>query len=207
MAEVLRKIKGMLHHEPRSGVSFSLIVGLGNPGAQYAGNRHNVGFHCIERLARRHDIPLRKIKFKASFGEGRIGAHAVILAEPLTFMNDSGQAVAPLSHWYKIPPERILVIHDDLDLPLGKVRLRPDGASGGHRGLNSLIAALGTRDFARLRVGIGRPAQGDPVDYVLNDFGRDQVPVMEATYDLVERIVICYLDEGIRAAMNQFNGA
>jgi PTH1 family peptidyl-tRNA hydrolase len=181
-------------------------VGLGNPEPRYARHRHNVGFQCVDYIAQRHGISVERKRFQALLGEGMLDGHRVILAKPLTFMNESGQAVGPLSHWYKIAPEQILVIYDDLDLPLGKVRVRPNGSSGGHHGIESVIAGLGSRDFGRVRVGIGRPEMGDPIDYVLNDFGREQVPVIEKTYDLVEQIVLCSLRQGIKEAMNTFNG-
>jgi peptidyl-tRNA hydrolase, PTH1 family len=205
MVQALHQVRKLFHHAPTS-AEFYLIVGLGNPGREYAGNRHNVGFQCVDRLAEAHAIALRKSRFSASFGEGYIGARHVVLAKPMTFMNDSGKAVGPISKWYKVLPERILVIYDDLDLSLGKVRLRPNGSSGGHKGINSIIAALGTRDFNRLRVGIGRPTYGDPVDYVLGDFDREQTPVIQATYDQVLRIVPCFLEEGMLKAMNTYNG-
>jgi len=205
MGKTLRTIRDWFRHEPSSSSPSYLIVGLGNPGERYARNRHNVGFRCVHYLARAHSIDMHKKRFKASWGEGQIGAQRVILAKPLTFMNESGQAVTPLSRWFKIPPERILVIHDDLDLPLGKVRLRPSGSSGGHKGLSSIIAELGTRDFSRLRIGIGRPEQGDPIDYVLGNFGRDQEQMIQATCELVARMVLCLVEEGIQKAMNTFN--
>jgi peptidyl-tRNA hydrolase, PTH1 family len=205
MVQALRQVRKLFQHEPSSS-EFYLIVGLGNPGREYAGNRHNVGFQCVDRLADAHGMALRKNRFGASLEEGHIGARHVVLAKPLTFMNDSGKAVGPISKWYKIPPERILVIYDNLDLPLGKVRLRPNGSSGGHKGINSIIAALGTRDFGRLRVGIGRPTYGDPVDYVLGNFDREQSPVIQAAYDQVLRIVPCFLEEGMLKAMNTYNG-
>ena len=183
-----------------------LIVGLGNPGARYALNRHNVGFQCIDRLTETYGIPLRKKRFKARYGEGTIEGHLVVLAKPLTFMNSSGKAVAPLSRHYHLAPQRVLVIHDDLDLPLGRVRLRPGGSSGGHRGLKSIIEALGTQDFPRLRIGIGRPAQGDPIDYVLSDFDPDQEPIIQAVYKLVLEIIPYFLREGIEETMNAYNG-
>jgi len=183
-----------------------LIVGLGNPGAKYAGHRHNVGFQCVDHLARTWGIKLDRQRFKAVWGQGSAGVHPVILAQPQTFMNDSGQAVSSLARWFRIPPERILVIYDDLDLPFAKLRLRRDGSSGGHRGVQSIIGLLGTRAFPRLRVGIGRPAHGDPIDYVLNDFARDQEPVLPHIYAAVQEIVTCYLDCGVREAMNAFNG-
>jgi PTH1 family peptidyl-tRNA hydrolase len=180
-------------------------VGLGNPGPRYAKTRHNIGFMCIDYLAQEYDISVKRKRFKALLGEGRIGAQRVVLAKPLTFMNDSGQAVSPISRWYKVPPERILIIHDDLDLPLGKIRLRPSGSAAGHHGMESIIAELGTSAFPRLRIGIGRPERGDPIDYVLGDFSRDQEATIRATLELVGRLIPMYLDEGITKAMNEFN--
>ena len=164
-----------------------------------------MGFQCVDHLAQVCGTSFRRKRFKATMAEGNIGAHRVVLAKPLTFMNESGQAVGPLSRWYKIPPERILVIHDDLDLPLAQVRLRPGGSSGGHRGVSSIIRELGTQDFPRLRIGIGRPVHGDSIDYVLNDFGPDQEPVIRLTIERVEHILRCLLDEGLQTAMNTYN--
>ena len=179
--------------------SFYLIVGLGNPGQKYAANRHNVGFQCVDELAVRHGLSWRQVmRFKSSLADGRIGAHRVLLVKPLTFMNDSGAAVGPLARYYKVPPERILIIYDDLDLPLGRLRLRPGGSSGGHNGINSLIAHLNTQEFPRLRIGIGRPTYGDPIDYVLGDFDRDQEPVIRTAREQVDEIVAAFLAEGIR---------
>ena len=188
-------------------VGSSLIVGLGNPGRKYAGNRHNIGFQCVDRLAEGHAICLSKSRFKARYGEGRLDDCRIILAKPLTYMNSSGEAVGPLSRWYKIPPERVLVIHDDLDLPLARVRLRSGGSSGGHHGIASVIEHLGTCDFPRLRIGIGRPQCGEPTDYVLNDFTLEQGPVIQATLELVDEIVLCFLRRGIREAMNTYNNS
>ena len=202
---ILSTIKSCLRRERVSSVPPYLIVGLGNPGKKYARNRHNVGFRCVDGLAKTHRMTWRKRRLNASLSEGSIESCRVILAKPLTFMNDSGNAVGPLSRWYKIPPERILVIYDDLDLPVGKVRLRATGSSGGHKGIDSIIAELGTRDFSRLRVGIGRPNHGDPVDYVLSDFDQDQEAAIEVASELVERIVRCFLCEGVEKAMNAYN--
>ena len=183
-----------------------LIVGLGNPGAEYADHRHNIGFRCVDHLAQQHGLTLNKRRFKAIFGEGRLDGERVILAQPQTFMNDSGSAVAPLSRWYKIPPEQILVIYDDLDLPFGRIRVRPGGGSGGHNGIKSIIASLGTQGFPRIRVGIGRPRHGDPVDYVLNAFDRDQAPFVPDLCDRVAQAVETFIAEGVREAMNVHNG-
>jgi len=180
-------------------------VGLGNPGEQHARNRHNVGFQCIDRLADAHGIRFRRRRFQAFLEKGRIGNRHVLVAKPLTFMNNSGRAVARITKAYGIALKRILIVHDDLDLALGRIRLRPGGSSGGHKGIDSIIAELGTSCFARLRVGIGRPTQGDPTDYVLSDFDCDQEPVIRDTYPLVARAVLCYLQEGIHKAMNAYN--
>ena len=183
-----------------------LIVGLGNPGPQYAGNRHNAGFQVVERLAEAHEIKLDRLQFKARVGVGTIEGHHVVLAKPLTFMNLSGQAVGPLVRWYKVPLESLLVVMDDLDLPLGTIRLRPSGGAGGHKGLQSIIDALGTRAFPRLRIGIGRPPPGwDPADYVLHDFTPDEQPIIAQAYEQAMAAIECWLVEGIDAAMNRFN--
>ncbi|NLD73342.1 MAG: aminoacyl-tRNA hydrolase [Chloroflexi bacterium] len=202
----LRRLGGRGRERPSSGAY--LIVGLGNPERRYAANRHNIGFQCVDVLAERHDIAVTRKRFNALLGEGRIGGERVALLKPQTFMNDSGRAVAPARRWYKASPERILVIYDDLDLPLGKLRIRQGGSSGGHHGINSIIESLGSADFVRLRVGIGRPprGRGDPVDYVLNDFGPDQVPVIEETRERVAEAVGVILAQGVTQAMNDYNG-
>ncbi len=207
MVKTLHTIRDWFRHEhePPPASSAYLIVGLGNPGERYVRNRHNVGFQCVDHLARTYGVDMHRKRFKAALGEGQIGSQRVVLAKPLTFMNESGQAVAPISHWFKIPPERILVIYDDLDLPMGKVRLRPNGSSGGHKGLASIIAELGTRNFNRLRIGIGRPEQGDPVDYVLSNFAKAQEPVIQEVCDQSAQIVLRFIEEGIQKAMNAYN--
>lgn len=207
VAAILRRISGSLRKHPRQGEAAYLIVGLGNPGRKYAGNRHNIGFRMIDRLAGAHGIHVaRRKRFHAELGEGAIGAHRVVLAKPLTFMNDSGRAVQAIRHWYKVPTQHILVIYDDLDLPLGRIRLRQGGSSGGHNGMRSTITALGGNDFCRLRIGIGRPPRGDPIDYVLSDFSPDEEPVVLRLCDRIDEMVLRYLDDGIRAAMNEYNG-
>ncbi len=202
--DLLRRLKPS--SPPGDGLDWTLVVGLGNPGAEYADHRHNIGFRCIDHLAQEHGVALTKKRFKAVLGEGRIAGARVILAKPQTFMNDSGAAVGPLSRWYKIPPERVLVIYDDLDLPFGRIRVRPGGGSGGHNGIKSVIAALGTQEFPRIRVGIGRPQRGDPVDYVLNAFDREQAPFVPDLCERVAQAVETFLSQGIREAMNVHNG-
>jgi PTH1 family peptidyl-tRNA hydrolase len=182
-----------------------LIVGLGNPGRKYASNRHNVGFQCLDRLAEAWDLSFSRRKHKALLAQGEIAGLEVILAKPQTFMNLSGEAVERLAHFYQVTPENILVIYDDLDLPVGKIRLRPEGGSGGHKGTKSIIEHLGTNGFCRLRVGIGRPPHGDPVDYVLGDFTPDERIAIDEARERVVFAVELWLAEGIVVAMNRYN--
>nr|MBC7245444.1 aminoacyl-tRNA hydrolase [Chloroflexota bacterium] len=184
-----------------------LIVGLGNPGPSYAKNRHNVGFQCVERFIRRHGLTHARAMFKALVTTGQVGNIRVVLARPLTFMNLSGQAVRPLLRWYHIALPDLLVVYDDLDLPLGKIRLRQRGSSGGHKGMRSIIEALGSEDFPRLRIGIGRPISGDPQDYVLSDFTPDESTLMEEAYERAIAAIELFISEGIVAAMNKFNAS
>lgn len=185
----------------------ALIVGLGNPGEEYAAHRHNVGFRVVDALARAHGLRFLRHKVaRARLARGQIGGRAVILAKPQTFMNLSGQAVGRLSRTYNVPPERILVVYDDLDLPPGRLRLRPAGSSGGHKGVQSIIEALGTPAFPRLRVGIDRPPAGmDPVEYVLQPFDKEQGPILAEAVELAVAAIECWLAEGITAAMERFN--
>ncbi len=182
-----------------------LVVGLGNPGPQYAGHRHNVGFQVVDVLARRHGVRFRGRR-RALVAEGTIAGRAVVVAKPLTFMNLSGEAVAELVRAYAITPARLLVVYDDMDLPLGKLRLRPRGGSGGHRGMASVIRALGTDAVPRLRVGIGRPPPHvDPATYVLRDFSPQEEEVMEIVRQEAADAVDVWLAEGIQVAMDRFN--
>jgi PTH1 family peptidyl-tRNA hydrolase len=183
-----------------------LVVGLGNPGLQYARNRHNAGFQVVDRLAARAGAAFRKHPGRALVARAAIGGTQVLLAKPQTFMNLSGASVAALIHWYHLDPVRqLLVIYDDLDLPQGKIRLRARGSAGGHKGLTSIIEHLRTQDFARLRVGIGRPEHGEPFQYVLQDYTAEERMLMDAAQERAADAVECYLRQGIIAAMNQFN--
>jgi PTH1 family peptidyl-tRNA hydrolase len=185
---------------------FYLIVGLGNPGPKYAANRHNVGFMCLERLAAAHSLTFDKRQKKAHVALGAIHGLRVVLALPQTFMNDSGQAVVPLAQFYQVPPERLLVVYDDLDLPPGTLRLRPEGGSGGHKGMQSIIEQLGSSDFARLRIGIGRPpGQMDAAAYVLQDFSADEVPLIGKALERAAAAIETWLVEGIVMAMSRHN--
>jgi len=183
-----------------------LIVGLGNPGVTYAKNRHNIGFQCLDRLAEKHTIKFEKKSMNAHWGKGTIGTQEVILAKPQTFMNLSGKSVVEIVHFFKLNPKNdVLVIADDMDLPIGKIRLRPNGSSGGQNGLKNIFELLGTLDMQRLRVGIGRPPVGNTRDYVLNSFDRDQQPYLEEISDKVIGAVEVWLSDGINKAMNLFN--
>jgi PTH1 family peptidyl-tRNA hydrolase len=191
---------------PRASASVEkLIVGLGNPGRSYARNRHNTGFQVVDRLAMAHSLAFDQQKSRGLLALGRIADHYVAILKPQTYMNLSGQAVTEVARFYKVPIQDILVIYDDLDLPLGQLRLRPSGGTGGHNGVASIIAALGSQDFPHLRVGIGRPSHGDPVDYVLSDFTADELPFIEAAFGDAVAAIELYLREGLEAAMNRYN--
>lgn len=181
-----------------------VIVGLGNPGRQYATTRHNVGFMVIDRLARELNVAVAKKMFNSLVGQGLIGSEKIVLAMPQTYMNLSGQAVGPLLNWYKLDPSALVVVYDDLDLPAGTLRIRPAGGSGGHKGMQSIIAVLGTENFTRVRVGIGRPEVVDmeTVDYVLSRLDpKEMEEVLKAAADAVVSIV----SDGLEKTMNLYN--
>jgi peptidyl-tRNA hydrolase, PTH1 family len=189
-----------------------LIVGLGNPGFLYARNRHNIGFMCVSQLAKVYRIDFDRKQGHARTGIGNIGRQKVVMARPQTYMNASGEAVGALLKRLDISPADLIVIHDDLDLPVGKIRLRLGGSSGGHKGIESIIAHIGTQDFYRTRVGIGRPeADSTPVkeeaviDYVLSDFTRDERKIIDETIPKVSEAIAFLLSKGIAAAMNRYN--
>jgi len=185
-----------------------LIVGLGNPGAEYAKTRHNAGFLVLERLAERQRAKwsLEK-KFNARIARvGQDGKRA-LLCEPQTFMNSSGEAVAKVLDFYQSTPARLLIVVDDADLPLGEIRMRPSGSSGGHHGLESIEQHLGTRDYARLRIGIGRQDGAREITgYVLGRFNSTEAELMDKVLTVASDQVECWLNSGIQKAMNQFNG-
>jgi PTH1 family peptidyl-tRNA hydrolase len=184
----------------------ALIVGLGNPGREYAGNRHNVGFMTADRWAVAHALAFNKIQHHAIIAPGRSGPRRLIVAKPQTYMNESGRAVGALLRFYKIPVEQLLVIFDDLDLPFGAIRLRADGGAGGHNGMRSIIQHLGGNQFARLRIGIGRPpGRMDPAAFVLQDFSREEAAELGALLDRAGQAIDAFLTAGVTAAMNQFN--
>jgi PTH1 family peptidyl-tRNA hydrolase len=183
-----------------------LIAGLGNPGPQYVGNRHNVGFMAADELAARMGARLRRDRSRAQVATGRLADVPVVLAKPMTFMNLSGRPVAALRSFYKIPSDRLVVLHDELDIPFGVIRLKLGGGDNGHNGLRSLTAALGTRDYFRVRLGIGRPpGRMDPADFVLHDFSaaeREHLPgLLARCADAAETL----LRQGLQAAQNEFH--
>jgi len=190
-----------------------LIVGLGNPGKAYAHNRHNVGFHCLNYFAKCHSIKFERRQCQARTGTGELGGEKLLLAKPRTFVNLSGKAVGRLVSKYAISLNNLLVIYDDLDLPLGKIRLRSGGGSGGHKGMGSIISALGSEDFPRIRVGIGRPqVEGLPntdedviVSYVLSDFTSQVEELIKPIIVTVAEAIDCFLTQGMEVAMSKFN--
>jgi len=194
--------------------SYRLIVGLGNPGEQYARNRHNVGFMCIDRYAGKYGISVNRKQAGSRVGFGEALGYDVILAKPETFMNRSGQAVNRLRQKYTVRRENLVVVHDDLDLPPGRIRIRPVGSSAGHKGVTSIIDHLGRNDFVRIRVGIGRPEGTDEttgpgdagiVAYVLGDLTPEEEATFREVIPRVGEAIDCILTEGVTVAMNRFN--
>jgi PTH1 family peptidyl-tRNA hydrolase len=187
---------------------YRLIVGLGNPGRKYRHNRHNVGFMALDQLARRNQLDFTRQQSDAIVSVGTIAGSRVVLAKPQTFMNKSGVPVAALRRFYKVADEDLLVIFDDLDLPVGTLRIRPFGGSSGHNGMKSLIERLGTQGFPRVRIGIGRPpGRMDPARYVLKDFDKDQRPLVQQVYDRAALAVETWIEYGIESAMTEYNGS
>jgi len=187
-----------------------LIVGLGNPGRSYARNRHNIGFICLNRFARTQGIKFDRKKGLARIGTGKVADNEVVLARPQTFMNNSGQSLSRLIKKFNIDLKDLIVIHDDLDLPPAKIRISHGSGSGGHKGINSIIQEIGSQDFIRLRVGIGRPdkpqiSEDDIIDYVLSDFTPAEKKVIDKIIPKVSEAILCLLTEGLTPTMNKFN--
>ena len=184
-----------------------LLIGLGNPGREYRDNRHNFGFMLIDRLCVRLDARGMRLQSKAIVVSAQYEGRKLLLAKPQTYMNLSGQSVQGLAHFYKLPLEQLLVAHDDLDLPFGTIRVRPGGGPGGQKGVASAIERLGTQDFARLRLGIGRPpGRMDAADYVLQDFSRDELKLVSEVLDRAADAASCFVTDGLDRTMNRFNG-
>lgn len=180
-----------------------MIVGLGNPGRAYAHTRHNVGFDILDILAKHRTVRILSRQCRALLGGFELCGEQILLAKPQTFMNESGQAVGALARKYNLGPDDILIIYDDLDLPLGKIRIRKRGSSGGHKGMKSIIAHLHSEDFHRMRIGIGR--SGEAIDHVLSRFNRKERQIMDVTLTQAADALDTILEEGIDAAMNLYN--
>ena len=182
-----------------------LIAGLGNPGQKYKYTRHNVGFIAADYLSLKFGIKINKIKFKSLYGEGTVAGEKVLLVKPQTFMNLSGEAIGEITRYYKIPPEKVIVIYDDVDLDTGRLRVRPSGSAGGHNGMKSVIYHLESDAFPRIRIGIGKQ-KTDIVDHVLSSFQKEDgikvTSCIKETYKIVETII----KDGVESAMNKFNG-
>ena len=182
-----------------------MVVGLGNPGKKYAETRHNAGFRVIDALAKTLKTEVRKKRFGALFGEGEFACKKLILLKPLQFMNRSGQPVATAVGFYKLAPQNLLVIIDDMALPPGKIRLKSKGSAGGHNGLADIIEKLGTNNFGRLRIGIGAAERIDSADFVLGKPTEQQRLLLDEAAEKAQKATLCWIEHGIQAAMNEFN--
>jgi peptidyl-tRNA hydrolase, PTH1 family len=184
-----------------------LIIGLGNPGREYRETRHNVGFMLLDRLTVKLNARFTRLQSKALVASANYRERRIILAKPQTFMNLSGQSVQGLIHFYKLPLENLLVAHDDLDLPVGTIRIRPDGGSAGQKGMTSILERLGTNEFARIRLGIGHPpGQMQAPDYVLQEFSNADLTVISETLNRAAEAALTWVTDGLEMAMNKFNG-
>lgn len=185
-----------------------MVVGLGNPGREYRETRHNIGFKVVDTFSTRHDIKLTKVQNKAIVGISNNQDRRVILVKPQTFMNLSGQAVSALMRYYKVTLQNLIVAHDDVDLPLGTIRMRPGGGSAGQKGIGSIIERLGSQDFPRLRMGVGRPpGQMDAAGYVLQPFHKTDLEILPEFLDRAVDALDCFLELGLEPAMNRYNPA
>ena len=185
-----------------------LIIGLGNPGREYIDTRHNIGFMLIDRLCVRLDARGMKLQSKAIVISTTHAERKIFLAKPQTYMNLSGQSAQGLLNFYKIPMENMLIAHDDLDIPFGTIRIRPGGGPGGQKGMASTIEQLGTKEFPRLRIGIGRPpGRMNPSDYVLQNFSREEMKILSEIVDRAAEAALTFVIEGLKKAMNKYNGS
>lgn len=183
-----------------------LLVGLGNPGREYKNTRHNIGFMTIERFSTRHEIKMTRVQNNAIIGIGNVNGNRIILVKPQTYMNLSGQAVSGLARFYKVNTGNLVVAHDDVDLPFGAIRMRPGGGSAGQKGVASIIERMGTQEFPRLRLGIGRPpGRMDAAGYVLQSFDKADEEFLPGFLDRAVEALDCFITEGLDTAMNRFN--
>lgn len=184
-----------------------IVVGLGNPGKKYEGTRHNVGFELIAELSRRYSASKPKLKFEAEIAEAPVGAEKLLLVAPQTYMNASGRSIRQIVDFFQTPLDSLLVVCDDINLPLGTIRLRKSGSSGGQKGLENTIQQLGTQEFSRLRIGVDAPGDMDAADYVLGRYGKREAPLIDTAIGLAAKAVEMWLQQGIGAAMNAFNAS
>ena len=195
----------MFFQKKSGGVQW-LLVCLGNPGKEYANTRHNIGFLAADALEKRTGVKFNKLKYRALTGEVTLGGQRVLVVKPQTYMNLSGEAVKLAGGFYKIPPERILVLYDDVSLPLGKLRIRASGSAGGHNGIKNIIAHLGTDAFPRIKVGVGAPQREDGlVDWVIGSFTASERKVVDAAIDKALDAAECVIEKGVSEAQNRFN--
>lgn len=184
-----------------------LIAGLGNPGTEYAATRHNIGFDMVTYLSDKYDIALRTREGKALTGKGMIAGQKVILAQPQTYMNLSGESVRALMDYYKLDEEELVVIYDDISLEVGQIRVRPKGSAGGHNGIKNIIAHLGSQEFARIKIGVGaKPEGGDLVKHVLGRFPKEEDAMLRDVFALADEALCTILTDSVESAMNQVNG-
>lgn len=185
-----------------------LIVGLGNPGSQYEATRHNVGFRAVAKLADNLGVKIDRAKFQALIGQGTVAGHRVVLMQPQTYMNNSGLAVRQAADFYKVPPERVLVLFDDIDLDVGRLRIRGKGSAGGHNGIKSIIACLHSQDFPRIKIGVGAKPHPDYdlADWVLSRFTAQELKSLDPAIDRAAEAVETVLKEGIERAASRYNG-
>lgn len=187
--------------------SIKLIAGLGNPGRRYANTRHNAGFESVDIIGAKHGVRIGRAKFNALFGQGIICGTRVLLVKPQTYMNRSGESIREIAEWYKIPVNNIIVVYDDIDIPVGKLRIRPGGSAGTHNGMRSVIYSLQDDGFPRVRIGIGRPEdEDDLVSYVLGKFTPGERKIMDRAADAAAEAAVCAATEGIDIAMSRYNG-
>lgn len=195
----------MFFQKKSGGVQW-LLVCLGNPGKEYANTRHNIGFLAADALEKRTGVKFNKLKYRALTGEVTLGGQRVLVVKPQTYMNLSGEAVKLAGGFYKIPPERILVLYDDVSLPLGKLRIRASGSAGGHNGIKNIIAHLGTDAFPRIKVGVGAPQREDGlVDWVIGSFTASERKVVDEAIDKALDAAECVIEKGVSEAQNRFN--
>ncbi len=184
-----------------------IVAGLGNPGSRYEMTRHNIGFHTIDYIAEQKNVKVKKLKFKALYGETEICGEKVYLVKPQTYMNLSGESIGEFASFYKIAPENIIIINDDISLDTGRIRVRPKGSAGGHNGLKSIIYHLQSDEFPRIKMGVGAPQNEnyDLADFVLGKFTRDEIPVMEKAIIRAAEAVDEIIAKGVGSAMNKYN--